>query len=374
MEAYSLDRNFARQNVIDVFDSFIWTERYYGNSDMRLVVPASKTSIDILSPGTFVELDGSKEIMIIEEQNVKDGLVTVTGISLLLWLNNRFIRASSAHEDRYWNIADMKPGMIMWKIVSEMVVSPGPVGVDTPEIYLIPDISLSSQDVSGDNVTVAVPYGPVYDALFELSTTYDIGMTLELERSQSTTQNNVFAQSSTRLGFRSYRGQDRTSMQSVNQVVRFSPEMGTLSDVEELTSLALYKTHTVTFAPSNPDGLATSPGYASVGGTPSGFDLRAKMVLVEDITTDQVGGDSQTMLDILNQRAEKSLRESSFVAIVDGEIVPYGQIKYGRDYMLGDVVELAGHSGVVQNARVTEYIRSHDESGETAYPTVSIVS
>ena len=80
------------------------------------------------------------------------------------------------------------------------------------------------------------------------------------------------------------------------------------------------------------------------------------------------------MTDILNQRAEKSLRDNSFIAIVDGEIVPYGQIKYGRDYTLGDIVELAGHSGVVQNARVTEYIRSHDGSGETAYPTVSIVS
>ena len=374
MEAYTLDRNFIRQSVVDVFDSFIWTERYYGNSDMRLVVAASKEAIDLLAPGTFVELDGSKEIMIIEEQHVKDGLVTVTGISLLLWLNNRFIRASVAHEDRYWNIADMKPGQIMWKIIDEMVVNPGPIGVATPEIYLIPDIGLSSQDESGDNVSVAVPYGPVYDALFELSTTYNIGMTLELERNLSTSQKSVFAQSSKRLKFRSYCGQDRTSMQSVNPVIRFSPEMGTLSDVEELTSLAAYKTHTVTFAPSNPDGLATTPGYASVGGSPSGFDLRARMVLVEDITTDQVGGDAQAMTDILNQRAEKSLRDNSFIAIVDGEIVPYGQIKYGRDYTLGDIVELAGHSGVVQNARVTEYIRSHDGSGETAYPTVSIVS
>lgn len=371
MEAYTLDRSFARQSVIDIFDSFIWTERYYGNSDMRLVVPASRTMIYTLSPGTFIELDGSKEIMIIEEQHIKDGLVTVTGISLLLWMNNRFIRASSAHEDRYWNIADMKPGMIMWKIIDEMVVRIGPTGVATPEIYLIPDITLSSQDDSGDNVTVAVQYGPVYDALFELSTTYNIGMTLELERVPG--EVNVFALTSGRLGFRSYQGQDRTSAQSINPVVQFSPEMGTLSDVEELISLSAYKTHTVTFAPSNPDGLATSPGYASVGGAPTGFDLRAKMVLVEDVTTDQVGGDSQVMLDILNQRAEKALRESAFLAIVDGEIVPYGQLKYGRDYMLGDIVELAGHSGIVQNARITEYIRSHDESGETAYPTVSIV-
>lgn len=373
MEAYTLDRSFARQEVVDAFKSFIWTERYYGNSDMRLVVPATKSSIAMLAPGTFIELDGSKEVMIVEEQQVKGGEVTVTGISLLLWLNNRFIRATAAHEDRYWNISDLSPGQILWKIIKEMVVSPGPQGVTSPEIYLIPEINLLSQDLSGENVSVAVPYGPIYDALFEIATTYEIGMTLQLERSYYGVPKQLAGLRPKFLGFRSYRGQNRTSSQSVNPVIRFSPEMGTLTDVEELTSTAAYKTHIVTFAPSNPDGLATTPGYASVANTPSGFDLRARLVMVEDITTDQVGGDAQVMADLLNQRAEKALKENSFIALVDGEIYPYGQIQYGRDYALGDIVELSGHSGAVQNARITEYIRSHDEAGETAYPTVSII-
>ena len=35
MEPYTLNRQFLPQNAIDVFDSIIWTERYYGDSDVE---------------------------------------------------------------------------------------------------------------------------------------------------------------------------------------------------------------------------------------------------------------------------------------------------------------------------------------------------
>jgi hypothetical protein len=65
--------------------------------------------------------------------------------------------------------------------------------------------------------------------------------------------------------------------------------------------------------------------------------------------------------------------DNKFTKVVDGEIVPDIQFKYGVHYYLGDVVELQGNSGIVQNARVTEYIRTQDESGERAYPTVTVL-
>ena len=41
MEPYTLNRNFLKQDVIDEFQSIIWTERYYGDSEVELVVPAT---------------------------------------------------------------------------------------------------------------------------------------------------------------------------------------------------------------------------------------------------------------------------------------------------------------------------------------------
>jgi hypothetical protein len=219
-------------------------------------------------------------------------------------------------------------------------------------------------DVLGPEVDVAVPYGPVYDALKEIASTYEIGMSITLASATDTSYS---------LPFRTYRGLDRTSGQSANAQVRFSPQMDSLTDIKELRSIEKFKTHVYSFVPSNPEGMATVPGISSYVEGYSGFDMRALMIFCDDITTDLVGTDPNILNAILNTRAHDALMDNKFTKVVDGEIVPDIQFKYGVHYYLGDVVELQGNSGIVQNARVTEYIRTQDESGERAYPTVTVL-
>jgi hypothetical protein len=67
------------------------------------------------------------------------------------------------------------------------------------------------------------------------------------------------------------------------------------------------------------------------------------------------------------------LSNNDRINVVDGEIVPNKQYTYGIDYGLGDLIELQGNTGAIQNAMVMEYIRTQDESGEKAYPTVEVI-
>jgi len=97
------------------------------------------------------------------------------------------------------------------------------------------------------------------------------------------------------------------------------------------------------------------------------------MIFADDITTDMVAGNSQSLVNILNSRALDELTNNPFIKSVDGEIVPDNQFQYGIHYNLGDVIEVEGNTGVVQSARITEYIRSQDAAGEKAYPTVSMI-
>lgn len=364
MEGYTLTRDFERDAVIDAFDSFIWTERYYGDSEVQIVVPATSANIAMLTEGTFVELDGAPEVMILETKNIdKEGKLTVTGISLLKWLNSRPIRQTAAHEDRYWNLEGFTAGQTLWKVLNDTNMSV-PFGVLTPANWTIPNLILDSEDGSGSTISVAVPYGPLFDALYQIATTYKVGMTLYLQRSGSAWH----------LLFRSYTGTDRTSDQSVNPTVRFSREMDSLTDVEELRTISAYATDVYSYVPSNPGSLASVPGVATVGSAGMNpFDIRVVMIFAEDITTDLVGSDAGKMQDLLNQRAAAALAEHAYLIAVDGEIVPTAEFKYGRDYNLGDIVEFVGYSGAVQSARITEYIRSHDETGEKAYPTVTAI-
>ena len=374
MEPYTLDRSFLKQNIIDGYDSIIWTERYYGDSAIELVVPATIEMFQKLAPGTFVGLDSSDEIMILETFNIENGKLKVTGISILPWLDNRFVRTSSLHEDKYWYLESGTAGWTLWAIVYYMCCqgSPylngtNPTGIANPQALVIPGLGLRAYDQSGPVVKVGVPYGPVYKALKEIATTYEIGMQITLDEVSDI----AFT-----LGFRSYKGVDRTSGQTENPVVRFSPQMDSFTDIKELQSIKEMKTLVYSFAPDNSDikPLVTTPGVASLSGPQyTGFDLRAMMIFADDITTDMVAGNSQSLVNILNSRALDELTNNPFIKSVDGEIVPDNQFQYGIHYNLGDVIEVEGNTGVVQSARITEYTRSQDAAGEKAYPTVSMI-
>lgn len=375
MELYTLTRDYFKKDVIDGFHSVIWTERYYGDGKIELSVPLTAEMLTALPLGVFLSLGGSDEIMILETMNIKDEKIKYAGISVLPWLNNRFVRTSSNHKDQYWYLDAQSPGWALWNVIYNMCCAGSPyldgtisTGIPNPEDLVIPGLGLNDYDSSGAAVKLGIRYGPLYASILEVAKTYEIGMKIIFDIEQPNP-----------LGFLSYKGLDRTSTQSENPVVRFSPAMDSFTDIEELQSISSLKTQTYVFAPGlNPDegdpDLRTTPGVGSLSGSQyTGFDLRASQVFADDITTDQVGGSSSTLLDILNNRAQTELMNNSFVKTVDGEIVPDNQFQYGIHYNLGDIIEVEGNTGTVQKARVTEYIRSQDSSGEKAYPTVSAI-
>lgn len=374
MEFFTMDRQLIKEDVIDTFHSAIWTERYYGDSEIELVVEPTAEMIRTLTPGKFIGLTGSNELMMLETRNFEEGTLKAQGISICKWLNNRFVRSSALHEDRHWPIEGLVPGNLLSYIVYHMAIGGPfldgslPMGIASPGTLKVPFLELGDYNTAGPPVTVAVPFGPLYDALYEIATTYQIGMQIILVPVLLGTH---------KLQFRNYKGLDRTRVQTVNERVRFSPEMDSLTDIKELQSIAKFKTQVWSFAPSNPEGLATTAGHdglTSVDESYTGFDLRAEMVFAEDISTDQVAGDAAKLLEMLNTRAHDALANGKADHVVDGEVVPDIQYKYGVDYNLGDLVELQSQSGAIQTVRVTEYIRSQDSSGEKSYPTLTTVT
>lgn len=374
MEPYTLSREFLKEDVIDGFISIIWTERYNGNSEVEFTVPISIEMINKLPVGTFLGIEESDELMILETLNIEDDKLKLTGISVLPWLNNRFVRTSALHQDRYWYLEGETPGWILWAMVYYMTVGgeyldgTTPTGIPDPEQFIIPELGLEDYDKSGSSIKVGIPYGPLYDAMLEIANAYDMGMQIRLDINASPP-----------LQFRSYKGIDRTSTQTDNPVVRFSPEMDSFTEIKELQSIAKLKTQVYAFAPGlnpaegEPD-LRTTPGISILAGSEyTGFNLRAKLLFAEDITTDQVGGSSSTLLDILNNKAQTELALNNYIKTVDGEIVPDNQFQYGIHYNLGDIIEVQGNTGTIEKSRITEYIRSQDNDGEKAYPTVTAI-
>ena len=405
MELFTYDRKFKKSEVVDEFSSVVWTERYFGDGDFELVVPLSMEMIDKLSVGVFLGCEGSPEPMIIQNMSIEKETIKVTGISILPWLNNRFVRKSSKHEDRYWLIsptttgyANTTPGWILWNIVHQMVTWDGSMvlsGYAMPHAHqlAITGLTLGRYDSSDAPVSISVPYGPLYDALREIAEAYNLGMrmavTYTTDKVYLTVDSGVFPDipQDYFLEFTNYRGIDRTTRQTVNPPVRFSPQFDSLTNIKELQSIADQKTLVFAFAPGNPGGLATGllAGRATTvkqwePTVPANreeiwsFDVRAEQVFCDDITTDSGITTAANLTTVLNQRAQAVLNAKAFKVFVDGEIVPGNQFVYGADYGLGDIIEVQGNSGVIQLSKVTEFIRTQDSTGERSYPTLSAIA
>lgn len=407
MDFYTMNDQFIKQEPLDDFESIIWTERYHGDNEVTIVSEAtpdmfSKLNVgDFYNVATFVGCSESNEPAMLETVEIADGRMTSTGISITEYFKNRFIRSSPFANVTEWIAQQTSAGEVIWEIVRQWCTSdstflvnppvsdtyPDPgMGVYAPEWFIIPGLRCNDRVDSGENIDFTVPFGPVYDAIKDIATGYNIGMKTTLEYARDDGYS---------LAFNTYKGIDRTSSQSVVPVVQFSQELDSLKNIKEIHSIKDFVTEVSSWS-SNVDPAVTSPGSAGTdrgftrsqtGNSPQSFLLRAAM-RDDDITTEQLAAlhDSPTndgplgpqsedvLLGIkLQKDGDIFLKQHPFVKLVDGEIVPTNEFKYGRDYFMGDIVDIVGHSGIRRKAQITEYIRSRDKTGETEYPTVSII-
>lgn len=376
MELYTLDRGFRRLDPIDTFESLIWNERYSGDGDFKLSVEASTSMMTKLPKGQLVLHEDSDEPMILETRDIKDGLLEATGITLTQWLDNRIIRTTDDHTIKEWLLPDLPPGQLLSKIVQDFCIASSyldgtiniGLGLDDSHtsLFSIPGLALGAVDMTGPAaISLTVPFGPVYQALKQISETYEVGQKIVLVDASS---------SSYLLHYISYRGQNRTSDQNVNPVIQFSPEMDSFTNISDLESISDYRNFAYVFATNLPAGTPNAAGYSSSVPFDSvtGFDRRILEVFADDIDPDSYV-DVDELQTILNQKAEKELQNHKIVQLVDGEIIEIEDAAYGIDFFLGDIVEVEGNTGVLQKARITEYIRSQDSTGERAYPTLAMI-
>lgn len=376
MDLYTLDSNFLRQDVVDGYQSVIWTERYSSAGDVNLVLPLTKENIAKIPEGIFLGTPDSDEVMILESvlKDSPNGVLKCTGPTLTKFLDQRVIRTSAAHEDQNWNIAvsdGFSPAAIMAAIVREFTMDSTYLHDDTYRLdgphEVIPNLSMGPIDPTGDPIGYAVPFGPVYAPLLDLASSYSLGFKLYLESADVDGYD---------LKFAVYQGRDLTTDQLIFDPVQFSPSLDSLANTTELRSIANYKTVCYAFAPSNPGGLATTAGVAYAHSSDifaTGFNRRTLMIFATDLSTDTFSGDAMALQNALDQRAKDALANNNYTKVVDGEVVPQSQYKYKEDYRLGDIIELTDMSDVTSHARVTEYIRSKDATGEKAYPTISLI-
>ena len=397
MDLYTLTDQFLSKDPVDEYVSAIWTERYYGKGDTRLVVPYSPENRALLADGTFLALRGTQEVMQLETQSIEDNLLTVVGETLDGFLNERVAWFKNPNYDdndpNSAKIVDytlpeedddptMTAGQFVAHVVDKMVINPVPIpGTDFDTeanlewaFEIIPNLELGAIDSSGTPERYTFPIGPLYQGIETLAKQEGFGFSLYLDHADIST--------GYVLKFKIYRGVDRTT-DGTYPLVRLTPDMDSLSNLKEVRSRANFKNVVYVWYKGKISVHYLDP-TASI---PEGFERR---VLVVDAEGEPVGrkyilyGGSAgnytkyyVGTDELNafreQNAKDALANHNYIQALDGETSPNSDYKYGTDYGLGDLIELEGITGAISKARITEYIRSEDVTGEREYPTISVI-
>ena len=393
-----MNEYFNAKDVIDEFQSAIWTERYSAAGEVQLIVPGSPFYLDALKEGTYLGLVGTDEVMELQTQSLANGLLTVVGKSMLKFLDERVHWNKTTDSDKpvgdYTTPTDgdMKLGPLLADRVEKMVISPVPFPGGDPwnkmnldwERDTIEFLELGAIDLGGEAKRWTVPVGPLYSVIQPLAEQDGLGLTLYLESADE--------EVGYVLRFATYRGVDRTSGQDDRPLVRLTPNMETLSDIKEVKSIDGYKNvvyvvykNEISIHYENefniPTGMQRRVMIRDAEGEPIGTTVKVPDYLsgrggyyggAYQHTTNVVTADD--ILKFRAQQAKDALANNNYIRAVDGQVSQnIEDYRFGVDYGMGDILELEGLTGTLQNARVTEYIRAQDATGEREYPTLSVI-
>lgn len=358
MELYTLDPLLRRAEVIDKFESLIWTERFQAYGDFQLNIFSDYRARRLLREDTYLAMNNSNYVMRVEtvEDDVNsDGqkILIVKGRSMESILLDRV--AYSATTDTTttpkWTITDV-PAAVARKIFHDICVT----GIlDTNDIipFIYEGTFLSEDTIVEpiDPITVEMEPTTVYDAIVQISQVWNLGFRILRQYDLS------------KLWFDIYVGSDRTTGQTLLPAVVFAPELDNLQNTKELISIENAKNVAYVYSPAGFQVVYA----AGVDPEIEGLERRVLMVNATDITSD-----NPDVTAALQQRGYEELAKYRTYQAFDGEISQNSQYIYGRDYNLGDVVEMRNVDGVTNNMRVTEQIFVSDKDGDRSYPTMTL--
>lgn len=358
MELYILDSLLRKTEVIDQFESLIWTERYSAYGDFQLTLFSTPEVRKLLVADTRLTMNESQRVMTINQVENKtdaEGRTTlkVSGVSLEAILEDRLARNTFANltTTPKWIITGAPADIA--RAIFDAICRNNLLSVEDNIPFLqTGSISIPSTiPEPEDSIGVELDLMSVYEAIKQICDAYGLGF--RLLRNHDTSE----------LYFDVYSGNDRTTAQSTYPPVLFSQELDNLTDVTELTTTAGYKNVAYVYAPNG----ATIVNAEGAGSLLEGFARRVLYVKADDITLEA----GEELDAALQQRGLSELSKYKSLTAFDGQIPQSTEYIYDVHYQLGDLVEIRNADGFSNQMRVAEQIFVSDGEGERKYPTLT---
>nr|DAD78601.1 MAG TPA: hypothetical protein [Siphoviridae sp. ctEYW18] len=195
----------------------------------------------------------------------------------------------------------------------------------------------------------------IYDVVADLCNTYNIGFKVTLNIDKK------------RFEFSLYKGKDRSYAQETNPYVIFSPNYENIINSDYTHSIKDYKNVTRIGG----EGVGVDRKMTTYGEA-SGLIRREIFTDARDISSKTDNGEvlsDKDYLNLLQQRGKENLAEYAVKEGFEGEVEASKMFIYGRDFFLGDCVQVQNEFGMSGTSLVSEIVFSQDKDGESVFPT-----
>lgn len=472
-----LDKNFNIIEVIDTYESFIWTDRFKDYGDFELYSGVDSRILNSCRQDYYLQIAESQRLMIIESIDITTDAETgnhikITGKSIESILDRRIIwdqttvSGSKDHtlktaievlfklcfgngslgtrtkikktstSDEYYVMRNKIPLDYYKKGVQQyQTIDTREERVITNLIYLRPDeetflyyvetddtkfvsgttyyeyrealkryvkttdttmISGKTYYVKADIVINKTQYtgDNFYDILQDLIesyTQYGLGYRILPLYSMRELYTDDYIRTHTDLSeieysylseytlfFEIYTGLDRTYDQLERPYVVFSPNYDNIINTDYYDSIENYKNVSLVLGEGEGDKRVRYivGGRDDDGNYINAFERRELYTDARDLQKDEYPGktgkvDNYTLA--LKQRGLEDLYENVRQVTYDGTVEAERMFTYGKDFTLGDVIQIENEYGINGTARVIEYIISESDTGKEYYPTFDAV-
>ena len=352
MDLAVLDTNFKRKKPVENWSSLVWTERFSSNGDFELVSNNISEIMSILplggplDPPCLVSIAGSDVPMVVESHKLEKPKneaprVITTGRSFETVLDRRVTvkDVTSGVKRVEWAIEAQTAAIAAYEAAKRLIEA----GSATITEDIIPEIKLL-QGVADVGTLQKFPVEPkeLYAWMID---------TLALGRyGLKSVLNNIYPG---QIIVQTYKGTDRRTS------VVFDVALDQFEEAAYFLSKLGYKNIMIT---STANGME----FSTTGTNPSGL---ARRVDFQDISSEVTIAAGADLTNLTINKGKVALADRLPTALFSGGVAASIGEGYNSTYFLGDIVKLQGEYGLSQDARVAEFVRTHDQTGSKSYPT-----
>lgn len=352
MELFVLNADFESIAVVDTYESMIWTDRYNAYGDFEIYFAMDENLLEYIKEDYYLWLKDSEHSMIIEDIKIdadteEGNRLIVTGRSLESILERRIIWGQRIFSGNLQNAIQT--------MLNENIISPSVADRKIANFVFVPSTDSKITSLTIDNQYTG---DDLYTVIKGLCEENNIGFKIVL------TDDNQFA-------FSLYAGADRSYDQTENPYVVFSPNFENIINSNYFSSKAGYRN--VTLVAGEGEGASRK---TTVVGSASGLDRRELFTDARDISSDTEDGTLSDAEYIAQLRTKglKNLADHMITTAFEGEVEVTRLFKYGEDFFIGDIVQIANEYGNENSAYISELIISNSDEGLSIYPTFKTIS